>query len=171
MPDDPIGVRRYVLGREQRAQYGGGMRLQDFSDHRAVLSPDGECATDGLRSVSWLEMSRWSNQVAGFLADSLAPGERFGVLARNSLEWLALYLGACKAGVVIVPLNVRLKPQEWAYILSDAGVRLVIVDEELREPLSSALPTGVTERVVLGSGVTGWSAFDDVVAARPASPP
>ena len=49
------------------------------------------------------------------------PGARVAFLAKNCAEFVLFYYGAAKAGVVPVPLNYRLAPPEWSYIVNDAG--------------------------------------------------
>ena len=56
--------------------------------------------------------------------------DRVAVLAKNCVEHVLFYYGASKAGVVPVPLNYRLAPAEWLYILRDAGARLVLARGE-----------------------------------------
>ena len=72
------------------------------------------------------------------MAAGLGPGDRYAVLAGNCLEYFACYLGAAMANVVTVPLNQRLAPAEWEYIVNDAGSRLVVA----RNELIAALPHG-----------------------------
>jgi len=66
------------------------------------------------------------------------------LLSSNSLEYVLLYYAASRAGIVLTPLNYRLAPSEWRYILNDARPRLLLVAEpylaaidELRRELDS----------------------------------
>ena len=97
------------------------MRVHDYLDYWARRTPHEVYASDGSRSITWSEMQSWTHRVANWLAESLEPEARFGILSKNSLEFLALYFGASRAGVVPVPLNTRLAPPEWAFILDDAA--------------------------------------------------
>ena len=67
---------------------------------------------------------------AGLLARGLVRGDRVGVLAANSARQVALYFGAMRAGLVIVPVNWKLPAQTVGYILADAGTALVFADAE-----------------------------------------
>ncbi len=108
-------------------------------------------------------MRRWSHRIGNWSAGELRPGERFCLLDRNSLEMIALYFGASRAGVVPVPLNYRLAPQEWKYIAEDAGCRLAVVHEDYADALTSAVP-GITASVIRDDSESRLRFDDDMVA-------
>ena len=70
--------------------------------------------------------------VAGLAAmlrvEGIGPGDRVSVLAPNGRGFLAAYFAAAGIGAVLNPLNTRLAPDELAFILEDAGSRLLMVD-------------------------------------------
>ena len=55
----------------------------------------------------------------------LQAGDRVAILAKNSIEYVLLYFAASKAGITVVPLNYRLAPPEWSYMLGDARPRVL----------------------------------------------
>jgi acyl-CoA synthetase (AMP-forming)/AMP-acid ligase II len=59
----------------------------------------------------------------------LAPGDRVATLGWNHAQHLEAYFGIPLAGGVLHTLNLRLHPDELAYIVSHAEDRIVIVDE------------------------------------------
>jgi fatty-acyl-CoA synthase len=65
------------------------------------------------------------------LALGCGDGARVAVLARNSASYLVLYFAAAKAGAVLLPLNWRLAPAEWAGIVADAEPAVLIADGAL----------------------------------------
>ena len=75
----------------------------------------------------------------GLIARGAKRGDRVGILAANGAEYLAVFLGALRAGLVAVPVNVKLLPATIEYVLGDAGVSTVFVDRERR----AALPAGI----------------------------
>ena len=52
------------------------------------------------------------------------------VLAKNALWYPILYFAAAKAGVVLVPVNWRLAPQEWLGVLSDAEPSVLVAGDQ-----------------------------------------
>ncbi len=103
------------------------------------------------RETRWREMAervaRWQAAIA---AEGLEPGDRIALMLPNGTDWVAIDQAALGLGLVVVPLYVNDRGDNLAYILDDAGVRLLIVagDEQWRElaPNVGACPT--LERVV-----------------------
>ena len=72
----------------------------------------------------------------------LAPGDRVAILMRNRPEYLEAMFGIWHAGLVAVPVNARLHPDEIAYILEHSGTSVVLTDDdhvEDVEPLVGSL--------------------------------
>ena len=58
------------------------------------------------------------------------PGDRIGVLALNSIQFMELYCGISACGRCQVPLNFRWAEPELAYALADSGARILITDRD-----------------------------------------
>ncbi len=76
------------------------------------------------------------------LADALRKtgvqaGDRVAFLSTNCHRLLEAYYGVIEAGAVLLPLNIRLAPQELAYILNDAGARLLFLQGHFLELVES----------------------------------
>ena len=85
------------------------------------------------RPVSYRELDAGCNAVARGLAKAgLVPGDRIGILSLNRSEFVMTLLGAMRAGVVPVPVNVKLPADAVGYILGDAGARMVFADTNAR---------------------------------------
>ncbi|NBM14447.1 class I adenylate-forming enzyme family protein [Streptomyces sp. GC420] len=90
-----------------------------------------------------------------------APGERVAVVMNNRPEYLEVLYAAWWAGLAVVPVNSKLHPAEVAWIVQDAGARLVVTDEEHLEEVSGAAPgkpllvaDGAEYDALVGSGGT-----------------
>lgn len=60
-------------------------------------------------------------------------GDRVGVWLRNCPEFVPALFGIWQAGAVAVPINNFLKPAEVQFILEDAGIVIIILDETIKE--------------------------------------
>ncbi|HEX8721972.1 MAG TPA: long-chain fatty acid--CoA ligase [Pyrinomonadaceae bacterium] len=95
----------------------------------------------------------------GLHALGLRPGERAGILSESSPEWVVADLGCQFAGVVNAPVYPTLAPQQACYILTDAGARLLFVQDaatyaRVREALKSC--AGLSTVVLMsGEGAGG----------------
>ena len=75
---------------------------------------------------------------AALLKLGLRQGDRVAYLSFNCHRLLEAYFGVPQIGAVLLPLNIRLSPEELAYILNDAGPRVLCFDPEFI-PLVEAL--------------------------------
>ena len=93
--------------------------------------------------------------VGGALLDrDFRRGDRVAVLAANRAEYLVAALGIMRAGLVAVPVNIRLPRATVEHIVRDSGARLAFTDAE-----RNAVPSGIDAM-----------ALDDVRALAPAGP-
>lgn len=155
------------------------LTLADAVATHARLRPDHLAVRDSRRRLTYRE---WHERVAHLAAAlrglGLAKGDRVGVIAYNCLEWMEIYAGMARAGLVVVPLNFRLTGPEIAYILDHADVGAVIAGAEFRgivDGLRNELPVPADRFVVIGEPSSpGWLDFETLVArgdpARPLEP-
>jgi acyl-CoA synthetase (AMP-forming)/AMP-acid ligase II len=79
------------------------------------------------------------NRVANALLGlGLLPGDRVGMVLWNRAEAIEVMMGVMRAGLVVVPLNVRLHPEEITLLLTDAECSAVVYGAELAEQLAPA---------------------------------
>jgi fatty-acyl-CoA synthase len=85
-----------------------------------------------LHKTTYGAIAERSEQLARALIDAgIKPRDRVATLMWNHAQHLECYLGIPLAGAVIHTLNLRLHPDEIAYIAQDAQDRFLIVDEVL----------------------------------------
>lgn len=109
------------------------MNLADIGRHWARWQPNAVAITYQGVTTTWREFDRRSDQLAAGLASlDITSGDRVAVLMTNRTEWCDLAIAVLKLGAVMVPLNVRFTAREVAFVVADAGCRLVVFDEGLR---------------------------------------
>ncbi|MFF0015866.1 FadD3 family acyl-CoA ligase [Streptomyces sp. NPDC005374] len=87
-----------------------------------------EAVVEGRNRVSYGELgARVERAAAACMANGVREGDRVGIWAPNSLDWMVSALGAVSAGAVLVPLNTRFKGTEAADVLRRSGARLLFV--------------------------------------------
>lgn len=105
------------------------LTLSDLLHSTAQTHGARRALADGNETLSWRQYLERIGRTAALLRSrGLAPGERFGVLARNCVVQGQLFYGGYWAGVVPVPLNFRQAPREIAQMLEDAQCRVLFVD-------------------------------------------
>ncbi len=87
--------------------------------------------------LSYREIGAQTRGISHFLSQTLgiAPGARVGVWLRNRPEFVPVLLGALHAGAVVVPINSFLKPDEVHYLLTDAGIDLLLTEDSTTEEI------------------------------------
>jgi long-chain acyl-CoA synthetase len=74
------------------------------------------------------EVGRWQQAL---LREGLEPGDRVAIMLRNCREWVVFDQACAGLGLVSVPLYTDDRPENIAYILREAGVKLVLVEGRL----------------------------------------
>ncbi|HEX6471693.1 MAG TPA: long-chain fatty acid--CoA ligase [Streptosporangiaceae bacterium] len=88
---------------------------------RARITPRRTAIVFGDLRVTYGELDERSGRLAaGLLASGVAPGDRVASLTGNSPEHVELLFACAKAGLILVPLNVRLTPSELSFQIEDA---------------------------------------------------
>jgi fatty-acyl-CoA synthase len=151
------------------------MRLHDLLDYQARERPDAEFALHRGRSIKYREALRESNRLANaFVAAGLDIGDRVAFVSRNSIEHVLVYFAASKAGVVPVPLNFRLQPEQWRAVVDDANARIFMAAVEFVGAIGTIQPElrSVARYVCIGGGAAPpWIDYRNWLADAPDSPP
>jgi long-chain acyl-CoA synthetase len=83
------------------------------------------------RDLTWREMldevARWQAAMAGL---ALQRGDRVAVMLRNCPCWVAFDQAAMSLGLVVVPLYAVDRPDNIAYILNDAGAKVLLFEND-----------------------------------------
>lgn len=95
-----------------------------------------------LHGVSGAELLEQVHKARTFLASrSLKKGDRCGLLAANSIRWIAMDLAAMAEGLIVVPLYSRQAPAELVAMMKDSTPSLVCCgDAALREAIQTVWP-------------------------------
>jgi fatty-acyl-CoA synthase len=99
----------------------------DLLSERARITPERVAVVviaTGQR-ITYAALNASAERAAATLSGLLAQGDRFGLLSHNSLEFLELFFGAGKAGVIVVPLSTRATVHELRHIAADCGMKVL----------------------------------------------
>ena len=84
--------------------------------------------------ISFREAEYRVNRLANALiALGGQPGDRVGMLLPNCYQGLETILAPIKAGMAVVPMNIRLHPREHEYLLSNSGAFALVYAQEFQE--------------------------------------
>ena len=138
----------------------GPLLISGILRHGQRVYGDSECVTvtaDGYRRASFAEVGARAERLAAALARlGVGDGDRVGTFAWNDQEHLEAYLAVPSMGAVLHTLNIRLFPDQLAYVVNHAADKVVIVDASLA-PLFARVRTQcptVETVIVVGEGDT-----------------
>src|SRR6185436_1246 len=91
------------------------------------------CVGDAPREISWRQYNEHCDAVArGMLRRGLKPGERIGILSGNRSEFLEVFYGAMRAGVVPVLINILQPKETIEWVVGNSEVKLLLCEKALR---------------------------------------
>ncbi len=165
----------------QSTMQSSPLLIREILRHGAQVHPDAQVRTfDGAttRRTGFREVAERSAQLAHGLAElGVQVGDRVGTFLWNTQEHQECYLAIPSMGAVLHTLNLRLFPDQLAFVVNHAEDKVIIVDATVLPLLLRVLDTLTTvERfVVVGDGdASGLPAdrtlrYEDLLAGKPTS--
>jgi fatty-acyl-CoA synthase len=103
-----------------------------------------------LHRYTYGDFAARARRLAGALRGlGVRPGDRVATLAWNHHQHLEAYFGVSMSGAVLHTLNLRLHPDELAFIINDADDRAILVDETLFPLWEKIAPKADVSRVIV----------------------
>jgi fatty-acyl-CoA synthase len=140
----------------------------DFARRTRRLHGAREAVVDGDLRLSYEEFfdrcDRWSAALQGL---DVRPGDRVATIAPNTHGQLESFYAVPQIGAVLVPVNYRLTPDDFVYIVNHSGATVVCVDRDylaavdgVRDQMSQ-----VRHFVALSGASDGWLDYEAAIAA------
>jgi fatty-acyl-CoA synthase len=147
----------------------------DLLRRTALRYPDKTAVVAGERRVTFAGFDVAVNRTAHALAArGLAKGDRLALLAHNSWQYAVLAFATARLGVVLVPVNFMLGPEEIAFVLTHSGATGMVAEDGFvptaEEALASAGAAGGV-RGRIGGAAPGWEDVDDWWTVGPTHDP
>ncbi len=138
------------------------LSLASILNESALRHADRTALVAGSERVSYAQLWEQARRYASRLrALGVRAGDRVGILLPNTPDFPRAYYGALALGAVVVPIHALLTPGEIAYILGDAGVKILISGGPLLANANAgAAEAGVT---VFEVNVPADAPLDDIV--------
>lgn len=151
-------------------------------EDRAAAIAQKPCLVMGERSLTWAEVNREGNRWAnGLAAAGIGKGDRVLLMIPSGIEHVLIWLGLCKLGAIMVPVNEAYKGAMLRHQVNDSEAGLAIVAERHLDAwidLASDLPhlrniavSGGAARHSFPQIPWAWSDAADLHSADPAPLP
>lgn len=114
------------------------------------------------------EIDRLANGVAKYLSARFERGTRIAIASFNRAEYAIAYFGIMRAGLIAVPVNVKVARETVDYVMDDAGIAMALVDAANRHLVRDGIPVIDFD----DAGPTGFAAaiepadFDSVAVTK-----
>jgi long-chain acyl-CoA synthetase len=137
-----LRIARVVAGwfSVTRGEGGFAVNIANWLQRQAMAHPDWPALLLGKELIAdYAGFHDRAARVAGWLqAQGIAPGDRVAIFLKNCPEYLIVQYGIWYAGAVAVPINAKLHGQEAAWIIGDAGARIVFASGDQAAGLRDA---------------------------------
>lgn len=140
----------------------------DFARRARRLYADCEAVVDGDARFTYEAFfdrcDRWS---AALQSLGVKPGDRVAYISPNTHAKLESFYAVPQIGAVLVPINYRLTPADFAYLIQHSGARVVCAHADYLDAIDSirAEIPGVQHFVALEGSRAGWIEYEQVIAA------
>ncbi len=111
----------------------------------------------GVQETTFRDLTRRAERLAAALTRlGIAPGDRVGSFMWNNQAHMEAYIAVPTMGAVLHTLNIRLFPEQLAFVINHGGDRIIIVDNTL-VPLLARVgdQLGSVEHIIVNGPVEG----------------
>ena len=141
----------------------------EFAHRARRIYADRPAVVDGSLRLTYGQFfercDRWSAALQSF---GVRKGDRVVYIAPNTHAQLESFYAVPQIGAVLVPLNYRLTPDDFAYMIAHCGARIVCAHADYLESVDSVrdrVPQRGALRRARGYRGTGWIDYEATLAA------
>jgi 4-hydroxybenzoate-CoA ligase len=138
----------------QRRPYNAA---SDFIDANIAQGRGGKTAfDDGQRKLTYGELQTQSQRFAsGLHTLGLKQESRIALLLLDTVDYPVAFWGSIRAGIVCIPLNTLLTPEQYLYMLDDSRAEAVFISAPLLKSIEPILPKLANLRLIVVAGSDG----------------
>ncbi len=156
-PDTPVGGLPLVCGKERARVLGFNPDFQPYRERSSIpalfreqaeANPDHPALVSSEGTLTYTELDAWSDNIARGLVEANGgqplSGRFAGVSMTRSIAMVAAILGILKSGGAYVPLDPEYPAERVAFMAEDAGISLVLVNDEHGRRFGSLTPLDIS---------------------------
>lgn len=124
------------------------MSISELLRQTACEQPAAEAIVDRGRRITYAEFDKIVDSIAaGLLRRKVARADRAAIWLPNHAEYLLIYLACLRAGIVVVPINIRLADDEVQYVLEHSGASVLFSIDKFQGQDFLARSLGLKRRI------------------------
>lgn len=153
--------------RSQNLGFWASRTAEKFPDRSAII----DWADGRERTVTHGQLEARLQRVGAMLSQwRFEPGTRVAIGVGNRAEFIEVFFGAMRVGLVPVPLNLRQGRMHLAHAIADSACAAAIIEPGANQHLPEIVDEcGLTQRVAVGASLPGWQDYEILMADAPAS--
>jgi len=129
------------------------MNIAKNLERSAFYFPDRPVLDEDLSETSYAQLNDRANRVAtALISMGIKPGDRIGLCALNSGDWIAFYFGVLKAGAVAVTLSGMLKHDELSLLINHCRPKILYTFDEKLDDLAGIRGAEWLDKVISPQG-------------------
>src|SRR5690625_324315 len=134
-----------------------------YGDKTAVIKDDGY--------FTYKEFQTRVNQLSHSLKEhGVKKGDRVAFLSANTSEMLEGFYGVLQLGAVFVPMNTRLEPEDYVYILNHSESMVLYIDKTFSDAILPVKDKLMTVETIISNeqfDKDGVILYEDMLASQP----
>src|SRR5437764_4134788 len=146
----------------------------EFARRTRRLHGHREAVVDGGLRLTYEQFfdrcDRWASALQGL---GVSQGDRVATIAPNTHAQLESFFAVPQAGAVLVPINYRLTPDDFVYIINHSGARIVCAHSDYLDGLDDVRSKlGAVENFIAlegGADRPGWLDYESILASSSAA--
>ena len=150
----------------------------DFLKRALVAHSSKEAVVCGTTRLTYEQVGKRVNQWANAMRSlDVQKGDRVAILSQNCHRVLEAFFGTPLLGSILMPLNFRLVPDDFDYILNHGGAKVLIVEEGLTHLIDSIRNNlNSVQHFIVASDNSkanekGWEDYESLLTAASSDPP
>ena len=116
------------------------MNIAALLEKTARRFPEHKALSKGLEfHCNYKDLSQRVAAIAAYLREELncQPGERIALVMKNCPQYIEVLFGVLHAGLAAVPVNAKLHPREFAYILENSGASHAFITDDFTDTMAA----------------------------------
>ncbi len=119
------------------------------------------------RQVSYDDYGRMADSLASYLSGiGIGRDDRLGILLPMSVDYLVSFYALWKVGAVAVPINNRFSLEDIQFVISDAGLKGLLLSSQERDRLEPILRLNPSLRVIVQGQEGASNSFSHIYASE-----
>ena len=129
------------------------MNISCILQYSALIFANRPAVNENGREISYFQLNNLADKIAfGLVRLGISTGEPIAICAPNSINWIAFYFGAIKAGAIVITLPGLLQGPELRQLVEESNPRMIFTTAEKLNSFTALRQPGILEKIICEGG-------------------